>query len=217
MVRIPWFCAGLLYLLLALQLHAQELQQAPAYSGWYMGGSLDYIDFDGKYAGTDLPLAGDSLSLGGHSEGVSIFAGYDINDFFGVEMIIREGADVSGSKYSDIWFSEIAVMPRLVWTVSKNFSLYARAGIVAGSCYMVLGRTVPWADDEFYWSDIGLAGGIGAQIAMTDRVYLRLAYDYADLEMKPTDDIAYNGYQFYWVPDIDVMLRRSSLGLYYRF
>ena len=186
-------------------------------SGWYVGGMLDYLVFDGEYKETDLPMAGDSLRFDGHAGGITLFGGYDVNRWFGVELHMRNGGDVSSSSEYDASISEIVVSPKFTWQLAPRVSVYGKAGLGVGSYTMEFDRPWYWEDDEFYWSGYVLSAGVGLQVGITDRLFLRGSYEYSEYHMEPTDDIAWNGSFYYRVPDVDAILRSTAVGVFYKF
>lgn len=192
----------------APQLLAQEPAGVHDNRGWYVGGAL-------SYATGEVEVRNQKL-LDEEGVGFGVYGGYNFSDWFGLEGASfhsdnmrddREGLDSAE-------FFTLSFMPKLMVNVNDSFGLFFKAGptfVMYTEEYERYSGRYYW-DDEYDWSDIMLGAGLGAEIAVQERVKLRISYDYV------SGSLDENWYERNAPSNrVDVSLKRFALGVHYQF
>lgn len=192
-------------------------------SGWYVGGALSDLGLDGDFEYSSIPV---KIPVERSATGISVYGGYHFNRLLGLEATITISSNMADNiSYLpglavfdyDAALSEIAIAPKLTIPIGERFSFFLKGG-VAIATYSELYDNVPLAaDDAFFWGGYGFIAGAGFQVAVMQHLFLRLNYDYSDLEFEPTDDTFFNGVTINELPDINTTLEKVSVGLHYQF
>lgn len=200
-------------------------------NGWYLGGGM---------ASANAELDWSATTSKETKLGHLLYAGYNFNDFFGIEVMGFVTGDLSDDRIgiSDAYLTGLALTPKLTMELSPTVALFAKAGI-ASMYYSEEVRVARRgssagyynARDTHSWSEVVVTAGFGAEFSLTENLKLRLAYDYFDGSLNYDDDDYYYDYgyrvsddyyrydntDFGGYGDVDTILGMASLSVNYHF
>lgn len=200
---------GIIATILALTISGAA--QAEAYIGFSLGqGKLNEADIDFNtgqfgYAGTE------HIDLNEKSLAGSLYAGYNFNDYLGIEVSIG-GMDAIDETYASIGeMMYFAVQPKLSLPLTPNFSVYGKAGLAHFSAETILNGN-DLGLGYVTTSDSVITGivGLGGEFALSQRLKLRAGWEYIRPELEL---FQYSGASLNSTLDIQML----TLGLNYQF
>jgi OOP family OmpA-OmpF porin len=160
----------------------------PAFSQWYVGGSVGQTRFDTNDSDWQAPGFA-STSFDRHDTGWKLFGGYAINNYFGVEAAYvdlgKYTATIVPPVAADTGVANVKVQSWDLFLTGKlplaaNFSLTGKLGLAYNRARMNFSSS----GGTFLASDSGsddrtaFAYGLGASYAVTKAVALRAEYEY---------------------------------------
>ncbi|ACJ27087.1 Outer membrane protein, putative [Shewanella piezotolerans WP3] len=157
--------------------------------GAYVGGQIGAFSAD---------VEGDSES--GQSYGA--YGGYNFNEWFGLEGTIYLTNDFVDNEYASVNAASFSVAPKFTLVLNDTFSLYGKIGLAS-----VAVVTDTFIRDVDY-QGFGLTVGAGVNAAVTDKLNIRLGYDFTSAELDSDD---------FGAQDIDMDLSNVTLGMHYQF
>lgn len=201
-------------LLASITCHAQE---ATEYSGWYIGGAI---------GSSKTQLEIDNFSYNENAVIHQIYGGYNFNQWFGIESHFFLSDDVSDDAgIRDAYFSGITIAPKINLQVSPQFSLFAKAGLAqVGYTEEYSRRYYEDNYEDYYrfdrrqnWNDQTAFFSAGAEWSINKKIKLRLIYDYISGSVEENEYDDYDGYNPYYVDEMDITLKTVSCGVQYQF
>ncbi|QQX79935.1 porin family protein [Shewanella sp. KX20019] len=157
--------------------------------GAYVGGQI------GAFS-ADIENESDS----GQSYGA--YGGYNFNEWFGLEGTLYVTNNFVDEDYFDVFAASFSVTPKFTWVINDTFSLYGKVGVA--SVAMVIDSPIRDID----YSGFGLTVGAGVNAALTEKLTLRLGYDFTAATLDSDD---------FGAGDIDMDLSNVTLGMHYQF
>jgi OOP family OmpA-OmpF porin len=142
-------------------------------SGWYIGAGAGPV----TAKETESGLKGDDTAF-------KIFGGYEINEYMGLELSYIDAGKPEasvGSLYAQVDISALQAAIRPMLPLTKNFSVYAKAGLLRWDADVFIADSLynashSYSDDgnDFFW-------GGGLQFS-AGRFMIRAEYEKADIE-----------------------------------
>lgn len=171
---------------------------ATDYTGFYIGGGGSNIDLDIKHVNGDFS-----------ANGATLYGGYNFSDWMGIEGTISAATGL-GKNGVDLSIATFSVGPKFTFILSDKVSLFTKVALASTA---LEDDSNDWDDDwdwddEADWSGFGYSLAAGVHFAMTDKLNLRLSYEYTDTELDA--DSRYDS-------DLDGELNIITLGLHYQF
>ncbi|MCL1094405.1 porin family protein [Shewanella kaireitica] len=157
--------------------------------GAYVGGQIGAFSAE---------VEGDSES--GQSYGA--YGGYNFNEWFGLEGTIYLTNDFVDNEFASIHAASFSVAPKFTLVLNDTFSLYGKIGVA--SVAVVADSFIRDVD----YSGFGLTVGAGVNAAVTDKLNIRLGYDFTSADLDSDD---------FGTQDIDMDLSNVTLGMHYQF
>ncbi|WP_299003444.1 outer membrane beta-barrel protein [uncultured Shewanella sp.] len=187
-------------LLLNLYLLPLLVLAKPQYPGFYVGGDIGTtrISFDDISDGSDS-----AVSFGA-------YAGYNLNEWFGIEGHVYGTTDFSDSQGQDIYAGVFSITPTFTLNFNDMFSGYLKGGISF--------IDIRVEQDTPYWgtyiddlTGVGYVLGAGVDAAVSDYIVIRLAYEFT------SGDLEFDDNGFYYDDSYQTNLSQFSLGVHYLF
>ncbi len=163
--------------------------------------SIAAMDNEGFYLGGNIGSA--NLETGGFDKskfGAGIYGGYNFSKTWGIESTIFASSNLADE--GTITASALTLAPTLRYNLSKNASVFVKAGVARGVASVKLNGS----DRDF--SGNGFVWGIGADYSMTDNLDLRLSYETVSA------DLEYNRIS---ATKSDADISFLGLGVHYKF
>ena len=157
--------------------------------GAYVGGQIGALSVD---------VEGESES--GQSYGA--YGGYNFNEWFGLEGTIYLTNDFVDNEFASVYAASFSVAPKFTLVLNDTFSLYGKVGLA--SVAVVVDNVIRDID----YQGFGLTAGAGVNAAITDKLNIRLGYDFTAAELDSDD---------FGAQDIDMDLSNVTLGMHYQF
>ncbi|MFT5789319.1 MAG: outer membrane immunogenic protein [Shewanella sp.] len=157
--------------------------------GAYVGGQIGAFSAD---------VEGDSES--GQSYGA--YGGYNFNEWFGLEGTLYVTNDFADTEYASINAASFSVAPKFTLVLNDTFSLYGKVGVAS------VAVVVDSAFRNIDYSGFGLTVGAGVNAAITDKLNIRLGYDFTSADLDSDD---------FGADDVDMDLSNVTLGMHYQF
>ena len=179
-------------------LSANSAIAATDYTGFYIGGGGSNIDLDIKHVNEDLS-----------ANGATLYGGYNFSDWMGIEGTLTAATGL-GKNGLDLSIATFSVGPKFTFILSDKVSVFTKVALASTA---LEDDSNDWDDDwdwedEADWSGFGYSLTAGVHFAMTDKLNLRLSYEYTDTELDA--DSRYDS-------DLDGELNIVTLGLHYQF
>lgn len=185
------------------------------HSGWYVGGAIGSSK-------TQLEIS--NFSNSENIESHQVYGGYNFNQWFGVESNFFISGDVSDNQpgVRNAYFTGLSLTPKISIQATSHLVFFAKAGI-AGLAYTEE-YSRRYNEDYYYdngyryrkdqsWSDHVSTYSAGAEWSMTNKLKLRIIYDYLSGSIEEDD----SDYYYDYADKIDVTLKNISFGAHYQF
>ncbi|QQX79934.1 porin family protein [Shewanella sp. KX20019] len=157
--------------------------------GAYVGGQIGAFSADIE----DLSESGQSYGL---------YGGYNFNEWFGIEAALYGTNDFLEEDGISVNAGSFSAAPKFTWVINDTFSVYGKVGLASAALVFESGS------EELDFSGIGVIAGAGVNAALTEKLTIRLGYDFTSAALE-TDD--------YDLDDFDAEYANVTLGIHYQF
>lgn len=187
---------------------------AENYTGGYVGGSLGTIDANFRSNGVSSDRDGISA--------LSIYGGYNFNEYFGIEGMITSSEDLNNSSKVDENLGSFAITPKFTWNINQYVALFTKVGIASVVIVRDYDGEPGVIDETVGWSGVGLTAGIGAQFTIEDHFVVRASLESVDAELDSDDNILQrngnsNSFSVVELNKRDVDFTNFNVGFHYQF
>ena len=177
--------------------------------------STDHGSLNGWYVGTALGHSDTSAVSSGrfsHKESTGsfdIYGGKNITDWVGFEFFYTRTNNLSDSSQNidKAFFYAHGITSKFSYHISNKFSVFGKLGV---ALFLYNQQSPDIFANEETWTDLVMSYGVGAQLNLSNRTKLRLAYSQIDGDL---DDDSI----FFRERDVKASLDQLSLGVHYLF
>ncbi|ACJ27088.1 OmpA-like transmembrane region [Shewanella piezotolerans WP3] len=165
--------------------------------------ALAETDRVGAYAGGQIGAFSADLEGGSESgQSYGAYGGYNFNEWFGLEGALYLTNDFIDEGEATANALSFSAAPKFTWVINDTFSLYGKVGIASAA--IVIESALPDID----YTGVGLTYGAGVNAAITEKLTVRLGYDFMSATLESDD---------FDLPDADVEFSNVTLGMHYQF